>query len=538
MMEFDADLLSHATEEELEALAHLLEMQEHLSSPAAYGTYVSKGQRDEFVHYKHVEYLDNVLLELVSGKSFKRLLITEPPRHGKSEHTSKYFPAWFLTTRPWEKILFASYEHDFAAEWTEKVQTLIKDHPELGARLDRARKDDFTLLGGGLMLADGVGGAFTGRGGNILVDDPIKNSDVALSEVQRKNQKNWWESTIERRREPGAWTVLIMTRWHEDDLGGWLLERDGEYDPVTNPDGWFVVRLPALAEEDDPLGREPGEALCPERFTREELEQMREEMDPFWWNAMYQQNPVDPEGNIIPVDKFVPVDLVEVGGGQMYRWNGSGGEEYIPLEKCIRICTLDLAATEKNYSDFTVAMVVDVLPLPEGVRRGPRRGVVRHVRRERIETGKHISFVREVIEQWGCVGAWVEKSTYGLALLQQGRRQGLRLHELDADRDKVARSLEGSGMLRAERLGLVSGTPWAPEFLAEMAAFPVGRHDDMVDCWSYSCRTIEKLSTAGVKAVGGKPDAPYDPTERSVAYHVERFFGARKRRRHPNLGRW
>ncbi len=529
MTTIDAELLARASEDELAALDRLLELDKALESPAAYAQYVDP----TFVRYRHVDFLDDVLVDLVECRSgFKKLMIWEPPRHGKSHHTSKFFPAWFETKYPTENILFASYEHDFAAEWSQKAKDLVAEHPEFGVTLKRTRNDDWTTSLGGQMLADGVGGGFTGRGGNVLVDDPIKNATEANSETDRRAKKNWWESTMERRLNSATnWCIVIQTRWHEDDLSGWLLERDGEWSP-ENPNGWVVVRLPALAEENDPLGRAPGEALCPERFTTADLEQMRDSMDPYWWNAMYQQQPINPEGNLVPIEKFVNVEIRNVGGDEYYVWDG---EEHIPVKDCIRVATIDLAATTKNYSDWSVGVVMDVLPLPEGGRKGARRAVVVHVERERIETGEHMAFAQRLLD-FGAVSVWIEKQTYGLALLQAGRRAGMKFRELESDKDKVSRALEGSGLLVAGRLGLLRGKSWAPEFLHEMSAFPTGRHDDQVDAWSYACRLVEKLSTAGVRGVGLRVENVDRP---GVGGHVDRIFGKRGRKaKHSVLGGW
>jgi phage terminase large subunit-like protein len=131
---------------------------------------------------------------------------------------------------------------------------------------------------------------------------------------------------------------------------------------------------------------------------------------------------------------------------------------------------------------------------------------------------------------------WIENKTYGLNLLQAGRRKGMKFRELDADTDKVSRALEGSGLLVAGRWGLVRSGAWVPDFLHEMAAFPTGRHDDMVDAWSYACRLVEKLSTAGVRGVGLKPG---EAAGTGVQSHVDRVFGVKgKRVKHTVLGGW
>lgn len=136
----------------------------------------------------------------------------------------------------------------------------------------------------GGMVTCGAGGSLTGRGANLLIiDDLIKNSEEALSPTVREKHWDWWLSTASTRVEPNGGVLLIMTRWHPEDLAGKLL--------LQSPDEWKVVSLPALATHDDPMGREEGEALWPDRWPADVLNQVRRNSDPYWWNAMYQQNP-------------------------------------------------------------------------------------------------------------------------------------------------------------------------------------------------------------------------------------------------------
>lgn len=229
-----------------------------------------------------------------------------PPRHGKSELVSRYFPAWLLGAFPDRRLILTSYEADFAASWGRKARDVLSEHGP-GVFGVRVRQDSSAAnrwqVGGheGGMVTAGVGGPITGRGADVLViDDPVKNAEEARSPARRQTLKDWYKSTAFTRLEPGGAVVLIMTRWHQDDLAGWLLGGGMEDDPEP----WDVVRLPALATGDgpDPIGRRPGEALWPARYPPEALR--AHQSDPYWWNALYQQDPRAEGGTEWAADLF------------------------------------------------------------------------------------------------------------------------------------------------------------------------------------------------------------------------------------------
>jgi predicted phage terminase large subunit-like protein len=215
------------------------------------------------------------------------LLIEAPPRHGKSELVSKYLPAWYLGLRPGHRVMLAAYEATFARSWGRKARQIFAEHsaPLFGASLatDNQAADDWSTTQGGGMTTAGVGGPMTGRGANLLIiDDPIKNAEDALSETIRDNQWDWWQSTASTRLEPGGVTIGIMTRWHEDDIFGRLMKSGI---PIRR------LRLPAIAEHEDTLGRAPGDPLWPERYDRAALDKLRAGRSGYWWDAMFQQKP-------------------------------------------------------------------------------------------------------------------------------------------------------------------------------------------------------------------------------------------------------
>ncbi len=217
-----------------------------------------------------------------------RLVVNAPPRHGKSDLVSLWTPAWLLDNWPQRRVIIAAYGADLAAG---KFGRDLREHFRLNPNVRcRPRRDVgsaarwFTPQGGG-MVAVGVGGPITGFGADLLIiDDPVKNWEQAGSGAWRRKVVEWFNSTFYTRAEPGATILVAMTRWHEDDLTGYLVREHG--------DAWRHVRLPALAEADDPLGRAPGEPLCPVRFDAAMLESIRRAVHGSGtWEALYQQQP-------------------------------------------------------------------------------------------------------------------------------------------------------------------------------------------------------------------------------------------------------
>jgi len=249
-------------------------------------------------------------METITGKTEPVLIIEAPVRHGKSEFVSKWLATWYLGRYPDRYVLLASATARLAEKWGRRARAVMEEHgPKLfgvGVSADRRSASDWETTHGGGMVTAGVGGDVMGRDGHLLiVDDYIRTAENALSETVREKQWDWWQSTFSTRMEPGGCAIVMATRWHKDDLIGRLT---GESDEVDH-EGLFPsrrIRLPAIAEDDDELGRAPGEALWPQRWPLGDgerltlnawghkvlgLEMRRRGTDAFWWNAVYQQRP-------------------------------------------------------------------------------------------------------------------------------------------------------------------------------------------------------------------------------------------------------
>ena len=227
---------------------------------------------------------DLIARAIASGRG--RLIINWPPRHGKSELVSKWTPLWYLDNMPGHNVILTGYEAGLASAWGRKCRNEIEQntHMRISLSADSSAAHRWNTPQGGGMITAGVGGPVTGYGGNlIIVDDPIKNWQDAYSYVFRNRTIEWFNSTLYSRCEPNATIIVVMQRWHEDDLTGYLINE--------HKDDWQVICLPALAEENDALGRKEGDPLCPERYSRDAMLATRSACPVEVWDAMYQQRP-------------------------------------------------------------------------------------------------------------------------------------------------------------------------------------------------------------------------------------------------------
>ena len=252
----------------------------------------------------HLELIASLLMEAETHAANESenepylLIISTPPRHGKSELISRHFPAWFLGRNQDLEFILASYGADLALDMSRDARTIYLRAAETYGWPDISRDSSAVArwhLDGrkGKLQAAGVGGPLTGRGGNcIVIDDPIKNIDDGESLIVQRRVWDWYRSTLRTRLAPGGAIVLLMTRWHEGDLAGRLIREMGK-----GGEQWKVVSLPALALADDPLGRKKGEALWPWRYNATALAAIKRGMGGRLWGALFQQDPTaDVEG--------------------------------------------------------------------------------------------------------------------------------------------------------------------------------------------------------------------------------------------------
>jgi predicted phage terminase large subunit-like protein len=474
---------SHLTDDELRAITDEYDRLAILDSPQQFAQILSRRDAEPWQPYRHLIHLNDRLMDIVEGR-INRLIVTMPPRHGKSWLCSYYFPAWFLNRFPDKRVILCSYGDDFAAEWGRKVRDLIRDNSDkLQIEINESSKaaDRWDIQGhrGGMKTA-GVGGQITGRGANLfIIDDPVKDAAEANSATIRESKWDWWRTTARTRLEPGGAVIIIQTRWHEDDLTGRILRDDDEAQQ------WHVVNLPALAEEDDPLGRTPGTALCPERYNENALAHTRTDIGQSAFSALYQQRP-QPEGG----GAFKKVDFryytTPASEEKTYALQDPDGSLLVPQSQCWRFITMDLALTTRTTSDYTVAGVWDVAPYLD-----PTRLILVHVERKRIEGAEHLDLVKTLWDKWRPSFIGIEEAMQGSMTLAYSQRQGILVRPLrHKSKDKAFRAKDAELLVENHRVYFPKRAPWLPEFEHELLLFPTGTHDDQVDMFAYAAHQI------------------------------------------------
>jgi predicted phage terminase large subunit-like protein len=417
--------------------------------------------------WEYLKYIRDVLDRVEAGE-LTRVILCVPPRHGKSEMTTVRWPMYLLEKNPGRRIMVGAYNATLACKFSRKMRRLIKGRVKISS--DRKAVDDWETEEGGGVRAVGVGGGVTGMGANIIIiDDPVKSRAEAQSETYRDACYEWYTDDVYTRLEPGGVIVLIMTRWHEDDLAGRILaSEDGP--------NWTEIRLPALAEENDPLGRAPGEALCPQRYDVPALMNILRVMrDSF--NALYQQRPSSVEGDIFKADYF--------------------SNRYKRLPELKLVATFwDTATKDKAQNDEWAALTV-------GLGEDGFLYVLRLVH-GRWDTPAGEKFLKEQADyfktRYGAkyAGDYVEDASSGTTLMAYVRksRPDLALIPVRVEGDKVSRANGVTPLLAAGMFKLPDGASypashgWVKDLISQCLAFPNTKHDDIVDVVVYALKWV------------------------------------------------
>ncbi len=405
-------------------------------------------------------------------------MVFMPPRHGKSECVSRLFPAYYLLKHPDRYVGVTSYDADLAYMFSRNA----RDNYQRGGGVLSPAAAAVSLWetgkGGGLWAA-GVGGGITGKGFSLgIIDDPIKNAEEAQSSTIREKQKDWYRSAFYTRQEPGAAIVLVQTRWHQDDLAGWLLDQESD-----KPERWHVIDLPAIAELPksypasctvEPDRREIGEPLCPQRFPLPALQKIEAALGSFWWSAEYQQRPYARTGGLFQRQWFQIVDAAPAGLRPIRFW--------------------DLAATEAASGkdpDYTAGALVAI---KDGVY------YILDMRRIRATPMDVESLIKQTaaldgrlvpiyIEQEGGASGKFAIDTIVRTVLTGYAARG----EPVSRAAKATRADPVSSAAQAGNVRLRRGT-WCTAMLDEFELFPQGTHDDQVDAVSGA---VSKLTGGG-----------------------------------------
>ena len=432
-------------------------------------------------------------------REIRRLMIFEPPRHGKSELTSRRLPSMIHGMYPDDELMGASYNAELSSDMTTDVQRII-DSPEYRAifpmsritaegsktQYSRSKKEHELIpvevgnkqifIPKGSYRSAGVGGSFTGRGANwLFIDDPFKNREDADSKAHRDMVWKWYQSSARTRMEGFGSILLTMTRWHPDDLAGKLLDL-AKSDPTA--DQWEVLILPAIKDtinDEDP--RKIGEPLWPAKFDLQTLMGLKASGEREW-NSLYQQNPTNPEGSIIKREWF----------------NGKFLRQFPKMDMIIQ--SWDFAVKDKQGSDFTVGLIMG--------KKGADKFVL-DMFRKRVDfpsacdavtalSGKYPTAYKKLIEDKAngpAVIAALKKKISGLVAVEPNGDKTSRLNA-------VAPDVQSGNVYLPDP----SIAPWVHDFLTEVCDFPAVTHDDIVDAFSQGLFELRRGGTAFAPIAG------------------------------------
>lgn len=448
---------------------------------------------------------------------WRRVILAVPPRAGKSEICSINGPAWYLGHNPHKMVAVVSYEATFAEGFGAVARNTLQTYgPQVfGVVTDPSSeaKDwwgTFDYRTGmrcrGGMRAMGWQGPMIGKGFNLLViDDPTKNAQEALSAKLREDQQNWWQSTAKTRIEPGGSCLIVQQRWTEDDLPGHLMREEGLFENVGRG-GWTPIIVPLRAEPinaqhvpglegelPDPLGRPDGE-LLETRFSDEEMEEREKTTDVFWWSAQYQQRPTARAGTLFARSSFRAYEELP----KHYRLLKSNVNWIVNKSDCMKIVTVDLAASMETKADFFCVGVWAVTPNKDLLLLD-----VIHTKLEGPDQDAALEGVWVLVRP-----SWmaVDSNSYQLTMIQRLKRRGMAIKKIEADRDKYSRaSLAATRMDNEGIFFPAAGRKWKEPCQTELLNFPYATHDDYVDMISFAATVVEPAVLGGranVRIVG------------------------------------
>ena len=429
-----------------------------------------------WIYAPHLKYIEDRIIDMAGGNSIQ-VMFSCPPRHGKTWFISRVLPAWYLGRFPNKRVLLITYQQDFSRTQSRHARNIFKAYGNavfgLNVSEDTGAANQWDIAGyEGGMEAVGAGGAITGKGADLLIiDDLVKGFEEATSLTLLEKRWEWFLTDVYSRIEPGGSVLIIMTRWSSADLIGQIQASQEGYEPETddeNPfDGWETINFPALATDHDVLGRKPGDALFPERYPVKKLRSIKAVQDrvhgSFWFEALYNGNPIPYKGNLIQLEWFENNRYAHEEIAQFKR------EDWESI-----IISADTASKETEIADYTVFTIW-------GIKGGYYYllDVIRDKMEypELLETSKMLAMIPERRPDFFLV----EDKGSGISLIQDLRKEGeINVWPMDPGVEgKVLRMTAETPKLRAGLVRLPKEASWLDDYLMELRSFPRGKKDQV-----------------------------------------------------------
>ena len=436
-----------------------------------------------FISGKHHAIMADAF-ERVARGDLKRLIINMPPRHTKSEFASYLLPSWFLGKYPEKKIIQTAHTAELAVGFGRKVRNLVSSD-EYRKVFDTVLSSDSKAAGrwntdaGGDYFAIGVGGAVTGKGADLLIiDDPHSEQEAKQGNpAVFDNVYEWFTSGPRQRLQPGGAIIIVMTRWSKRDLTGQILKNAGK----EGVDQWEIIDFPAIMPSGTPL--------WPAFWSKEALESLKAELPVAKWEAQYQQNPTSEEGAIIKREHW-----------RIWEKDHAPDCDYI-------IQSWDTAFEKNNRADYSACTTWGVFDQVN--QHGDLRAniILLDAFKGRLEFPELKKQALELYQEWEPDTLIVEKRAAGAPLIYEMRKMGIPLSEFTPGKgnDKISR-VNAISDLFASGVVWCPETRWAEEVMDELASFPNGDHDDLVDS---SSQALMRFRQGGFIAIDSdEPDEP------------------------------
>ncbi len=406
-------------------------------------------------------------LEQAEAGKIKRLLIFAPPRHGKTMLVSQFFPAWCMGRNPSWQIIAASYGQELANDMGKAVKNQIDSdlHRNIfaGCCIDPSSRSvrHCSTLQRGEYYSIGVGGAAVGRGANLLlIDDPVKSREEVESKLVREKLKTWYKAVAYTRLMPDNRIVIINTRWHEDDLSGYVLSEFPQ-------EKWVVLDFKAIAEENDPLGRKEGDPLWEEAYPLLSLEAIREIVGSYEFTSQYQQRPVAKKGGMV-----------------QYKWFGRYDKNNPPKDITKIVISWDTANKKEELHDPTCATVWGI------TKNGYYLLDVINKKLEYPDLKKKVISLHNTHSP-SC--HLVEDKGSGISLIQDFKRTIIPVIPISTKNlDKEIRFASVTDLFEAGKVFLPENAHWLADYEHQLCSFPSSKHDDMVDSTSQFLKWASK----------------------------------------------